>query len=69
MKPPSQKCVASTIEHPDKLTGRPYGFEVVCSIHGHVCSYNVMTVREVGAKEVQRMVDRAWLLHAPNEAN
>lgn len=62
-------CHAETIEHPDKLSGLPYGFEVVCSIHGTVFSYNVTQVRALGEKEIQRQIDVAWVSHAATSEN
>lgn len=62
-------CTAETREFPDAVTGDPYGFEVWCSVHGLVFSYNVVAVRALGAKELQRRIDRAWLLHAATEQN
>jgi len=63
-----EHCVAETREVPD-LSGEPNGFEVWCSVHGKVIDYNVLTIRLLGAKEVQRKIDRAWLVHAEKETN
>lgn len=58
------KCEAETREIPDEFTGYPEHFEVWCSVHGKVFEYSVNNVRMFGAKEVQRKIDRAWLLHS-----
>lgn len=57
------KCEPETREIPDKM-GHEITFELWCSVHGKLADYSTLTVRQLGAKEVQRLVDRRWLTHA-----
>ena len=52
-------CHGETIE----LGGDPAAFEVRCSVHGRIAVYTVITVRILGSKQLQTMIDEAWARH------
>ena len=57
-------CIGETIE----LGGDPAAFEVRCAIHGRIAGYTVITVRTLGSKKLQAMIDEAWARHEAEQA-